>query len=402
MSHRLYANLPSFSAHKTLALIHTDALASNYTMLSERIPRSVRRIAVVKADAYGHGAAACAKVLLAQGCDAFAVSCIEEAVALRRVCDQYAKSIPCADRALILILGETPPDLAPVLARYRLTQALLSARYAEHLAAKAQKSGITVHCHVALDTGMNRIGYPAQSESEIEETIQNLLSLRTVSALSVDGMFSHFADADGREECVLAAQSRTRLQFARYRAVLTALEAAGARPALCHVCNSAATLRFPEMHLDGVRLGILLYGVAPSAHLSVPLAPVMELCTHISHLHLLSPGEAVGYGGCFSASTPRTVATLPIGYADGFLRAYSGAAVTVHTKKGAFPAPIVGRVCMDQCMLDTTDIPADVGDTVTIFGDRSAHLQALSAHADTIPYESLCLISARVPRLYVK
>ncbi len=405
MSYRLYGGLPDFPAHKTYALIHTDALAHNFSLLRETVRASapaVRTVAVVKADAYGHGAPACVQSLLGEGCDAFAVSCIEEAVQVRETCTAYARENGIPGRALVLILGYTLPTEAAALAAYGLTQALLSADYARLLSENAAQAGVCVHCHVALDTGMNRIGFPAHNEAEAEQATADILHLGSYPSLAVDGLFSHFSTADDPADAVFAPQSRTREQYARYRAVLTRLERAGARPALCHICNSAASVRLPEMYMDGVRLGILLYGVCPSPFVPVPVVPVMELCTVISHVHTLLPGEAVSYGGCFSAGTPRTVATLPIGYADGFLRAYSGASVTVHTGAGDFSAPVIGRICMDQCMIDITDIPAVPGDTVTLFGERQEQLCALASLAGTIPYESLCLLSARVPRLYVR
>ena len=168
---------------------------------------------------------------------------------------------------------------------------------------------------------------------------------------------------------------------------------------LCHACNSAAALRIPEYTLDAVRLGISLYGVPPSKHFERITTPVMSLHTIISHIHPLPAGEKVGYGGNFAPGSDRIIATLPIGYADGFLRAYTGFCVTVRTDSGDFRAPIVGNICMDQCMVDVTDIPCKVGDKVTIFGDDPEDLTTLAYLADTIEYEVLCLISARVPRI---
>ena len=158
-------------------------------------------------------------------------------------------------------------------------------------------------------------------------------------------------------------------------------------------------MRFPDLTLDGVRLGILLYGAAPSKHVNAKVSPVMSLHTSISRVHRLPAGQRVSYGGDFIADTDRTIAALPIGYADGFLRAYQGFKVTVHTRAGDFKAPIIGRICMDQCMIDITDIPAAVGDKITLFGQDKTDLSRLSEMAKTIEYEALCLISGRVPRI---
>ena len=170
------------------------------------------------------------------------------------------------------------------------------------------------------------------------------------------------------------------------------------------MCNSAAALRFPELALDGVRLGISLYGSRPSEAFDLQLKPVMALKTKISHIHTLAAGEKVGYGGTFSADCDRVLATLPIGYADGFLRAYGGASVKIFSRNGEFDAPIVGRICMDQCMVDITeglDRAPSVGDEVTLFGDTPDRLYDIAERAGTIPYEVLCAVSSRVIRLYV-
>ena len=168
-----------------------------------------------------------------------------------------------------------------------------------------------------------------------------------------------------------------------------------------HICNSAAALRFPQLVLDAVRLGIALYGTPPSEEFSLPdLRPVMSFKTKISHIHRLRAGEAVSYGGHFTSNVDRTVATLPVGYADGFLRSYGGAEVCVHSADRDFDAPTVGRICMDQCMIDITGQNAETGDEVTLFGDSYERLQALATHSQTIPYEVLCAVSARVIRIY--
>jgi alanine racemase len=166
------------------------------------------------------------------------------------------------------------------------------------------------------------------------------------------------------------------------------------------MCNSAATVGRPADRFDGVRVGILLYGVCPSDCFDLPLRPVLKLKTVISHLHEVSPGETVGYGGIYRADSHRTIATVPIGYADGFLRGYSGCRATVETSRGDRSAPIVGNVCMDQCMIDVTDTGARVGDTVTFFGNHTSELAAYAHRARSIGYECLCLISSRVPRIY--
>lgn len=394
-TYKLYSSLPDLERRKTWAEIDLDALRRNYRLLREMATAedpSVRMIAVVKAEAYGHGAPACVETLLSEGCDFFAVSCMDEAVAVRSVCDENHRE------ADILVLGYTPPELALQLARYDITQALLSEDYAARLEANAATAGVTVRTHIALDTGMNRIGFPAHSEMEITAAVAAISRVAGFPHLSVEGMFTHFARAD--ETPGGDGDALTDRQVERYRAVRSALERQGVVIPFHHVCNSAATVRRVGDRMNGVRLGILLYGARPSDCIELPLKPVMKLRTVISHLHKLLPGEGVSYGSTFSSDGERLIATMPIGYADGFLRAYSGSFVTVETADGAKPAPIVGRICMDQTMIDVTGTGAAVGDTVTLFGNDPKELYAYADRASTIDYECLCLVSSRVVRVY--
>ncbi|MBE6634140.1 MAG: alanine racemase [Ruminococcaceae bacterium] len=393
--YKLYSSLGESEERKTRAEIDLSALRHNYRLLRGIVTAedpNVRMIAVVKAEAYGHGAPACVSVLLDEGCDFFAVSCIDEAEAVRRVCNEKQKE------ADILILGYTQPSLAYRIAEYRLIQTLLSESYALLLNNAATASGVTVRAHVAVDTGMNRIGIPAHGEEELSAAVATVLRLRSLSGIQIEGMFTHFARAD--EEAGGEGDRFTELQAQRYEALRHALEERNAAIPFHHLCNSAAAVRRPQSRANGVRLGILLFGARPSEQILLPLRPVLKLKTVISHLHRLLPGESVSYGGDFTSNTQRLIATLPIGYADGFLRAYSGASVTVETQNGPRVCPIVGRICMDQCMIDVTDTGAREGDTVTFFGNTPEELSAYANRAQTVDYECLCLLSSRVPRLY--
>jgi alanine racemase len=214
-------------------------------------------------------------------------------------------------------------------------------------------------------------------------------------------MFTHFAKADEALEAD-NTDDMTRRQFELFTKTDDALRALGVDVKFRHVCNSAATMRFPEYHLDACRLGITLYGTHSSRYVDrYALSPVMKLCTVISHLHTLSAGESISYGGTYTANEDRLIATLPIGYADGFIRAYSGAVVTVLTSDGERRAAIRGRICMDQCMIDVTGTNAKVGDKVVIFGNTTKELTELAKMADTIEYEALCLVTSRVPRIEI-
>ena len=395
---RLYAGLPIVQEARTWAEVDLDALCHNYRVVSEHIARGAGRhvpiICVIKADAYGHGAGAVARALMDEGCRTFAVSCIEEGEELRAVCREVGID------ADILILGYTRPALAARLAKNDLITALVSADYARELAARAAAAGVTVRTHIKLDTGMNRIGFPVRTDGEVARAIHDIALIRTYRSLSIEGLFTHFARAD--EASGPVATGLTATQRARFVAVRDGLATLGLGDLCCHVCNSAAAIRFPDFADDAVRVGISLYGCEPSDALrGLDLRPVMRLRTLVSHVHTLPAGETVGYGGTFRADGERRIATLPVGYADGFLRAFGGARVRIETASGEILAPIVGRICMDQCTVDVTDTDVAVGDKVTLLGSDPEDIRDLARRAGTIPYEVLCLISARVPRLYL-
>ena len=388
----LYSDLPKLREHKLYAEIDTEALIYNYKLLCAAT-RGTHHICVVKADAYGHAADLCVRALLSAGCRFFAVSCIEEAISVRAICNN--ENID----AEVLILGYTDPTQAHLLCENNIIQTILSYEYAEKLNSIASRKRMCVRVHAAVDTGMNRIGISACSEDEIFRAAITVKKIFALESLSLEGMFTHFARADEGDD---ASKEFTKRQFDRFMSVRQILGEAGIY-LFCHASNSAAAISEGEYALDGVRLGIALYGVAPSAYIdrvsSLELKPVMSLKTLICHTHTLIPGESVSYGGLYTADNERTIATIPIGYADGFLRSYGGYHVTVSTANGNFKAPVVGRICMDQSMIDVTGIPAAVGDTVTIFGNGSDELREMAKRADTIEYECLCLVSARVPRV---
>ena len=418
MNHiKLHESFPLLPGMRVRAVIDTNTLVQNYkallTPVQEVSPHTCA-IAVVKADAYGHGIRPVVGALLSAGCRSFAVACLEEAVALRRLLRELLAGEATDRDTDILVLGYTDPENAPILAVYHVTTTLLSEEYACRLLACARRAQVTVKVHAALDTGMNRIGYPAHTDKEIAQTIAALCRLCEEGApgsrggLILDGLFTHFARADEDYDTEMnTPDSLTMIQYQRYRRVLDGLVGKEITPRVCHVCNSAASIRFPHALPEGcmsaVRLGINLYGYGvdfPAAAGGIRTKPIMKLETVVTHIHTLLPGETVGYGGTYSSDTPRTLATLPVGYADGWIRAFSGASVTFHTPKGDVKAPIVGRICMDQCMVDVTGLPVSVGTSVTLFGQDFSELEALADRAHTIPYELLCLITARVPRVY--
>ena len=385
------------------AQIDLDALMHNYVVSRDYIQKQspgTPVFAVIKADAYGHGIAPCARALYTCSCRHFAVACLEEGIAIREAISDLA-----TEPVEILILGFTHPDCAALLHRHKITQTLFSKQYAAQLHAAAKAADVVLDVHIKIDTGMHRIGYPACTPEQAAQTADEICTLiDTCDAFCVKGMFTHLSDADCGDFC--------HEQFARFRLLEQLLEQQGKCPSVRHACNSPGCVRSPDTYLGGVRLGALLFGVAP---LDSPLLdknpgcnlfpaeqirPVMRLQTRVIHTHTVAAGEPIGYGALCRSDRDRTIATLSVGYADGWLRAYADARVMVHTQKGDFSAPLVGRICMDLCMIDVTDLPCQPGDVVTLFGSDVQSIAALAEHAGTIPYEIPCLVTARVPRIY--
>lgn len=374
------------------AEIDIGALKNNYQACLERLQQTApnaRVISVVKADGYGHGSNTCVWTLLDAGCDFFAVSCLEEA---------YPVNDQAQGKADVLILGYTIPKPQTVqeLVKFNFIQTLLSPDYARELAAIIKKENLPpLRVHIAVDTGMGRIGYPARNEKELAKTVQNILALKEESAFEICGMFTHFSRAD---EELASSKEKTNLQAARYRKLKEKLEENGMTVPFHHVSNSAAALTRPDDVFDGVRLGLCLYTPPTYKPKRLNLQPVMHLSADVVHIQTIPAGESVGYGGRFTALCDTPIGVLPIGYADGIPRSLRGATLTLHTKKGDFPVKIIGSICMDQCMIDLTGIEAEVGDRVSFFGHTPTALLELAEYAGTIPYELLCAISLRVPR----
>ena len=345
-------------------------------------------MAVVKADGYGHGAAAAAKALREAGAAWFGVSNLEEAVQLRRA----------GIDGDILILSFTPPEEAGRLAEFAVTQTVLSRPYAEELDAAAQAAGVRVRVHLKVDTGMSRVGFLYHREGD-EAVLDDMAAACRLPHLTAEGIFTHFASADEEED-----GGFTRRQFALFMDAVRRLEERGVSFALRHCCNSAATLRYPEMHLDMVRPGIILYGLSPAPWMEgmLPLDPVMELKTTVSMIKDLPADTPVSYGRIYITGEARRVATVPIGYADGYPRVLSNRADMLLAGRRV---RVVGRVCMDQCMLDVTGLDVRESMVATVFGrDGEAFLpvEELADHMGTINYEVVCQISKRVPRLFVR
>lgn len=351
--------------------INLNLLASNYQIYKSQLSSFQEIMAVVKADAYGHGEKKVAEVLQRIGCKHFAVSNIEEAIALREA----------GINGQILILGYTPISSIPELLQYDITQALLSEEYAELLSEKGIKA------QFAIDTGMNRIGLDADDNTECERVIR-----KYNSAFQLTGLFTHLCVADTPSEKVF-----TEKQVDKIKAIVDSVS--DLKLPYIHCMNSAGGL-WTEPYGNLVRLGIILYGLRPDFDNELPegIKPCLEWKSVASMIKKVYPGETIGYGRTYKVDKEMTIATIPTGYADGYNRLLSNQG---HVLIGGRVAPIVGRVCMDQMMVDVTDIPdVKFEDEVVLLGEGYT-ADDMARDAGTIGYEIVCDISKRVPRVYL-
>ena len=372
---------------RTWTEIDMAAVRHNFTTIRGALPAGVKLCCVVKANAYGHGASQVAPLYEQLGADWFAVSNIEEALQLRR----HGVTRP------VLILGYTHESSAAVLAENNFSQCVYSAEYGRRLSAVAVENGVTVKIHVKLDTGMGRLGF--QLPGEGEDSVDGAIAVCRLPGLEPEGVFTHFASADEGAE----GDDFSNRQVDLFVSAINQLKAEGITFALRHCANSAALSDHPECRMDMVRAGVVLYGLQPSGDLRqpLPLIPAMSLRSVVSHVKTVAPGATVSYGRTFTAEKEMRIATVPIGYADGFWRQSGPAGVTLTVRSQR--APILGRVCMDQLMLDVTAIEGvQIGDEVTVFGIAPAlTADEMAAANGTINYEIVCAVGERVPRLYV-
>ena len=373
---------------RTWAEISLDNLEHNYRALRAHIPQGCKFLGVIKADAYGHGAVPVSGTLSELGCEYLAVSNLEEAVQLRRG----------GIRTPILILGYTPPEYADTMVFMDLTQEIHSLDYARALEERLRGTNYILNVHLKLDTGMGRIGFLAYGE---HSELPQLAAFSQLTHLRVEGAFTHFSAADSRRE---DDERYTELQYARFTSALAELDGCGIRPALRHCANSAVTILHPEFSLDMVRGGIALYGCAPDVDCEglLDLRPVMTLRTTIAQIRDVAAGTPISYGRTFTAPRDLRMAVLPIGYADGLSRGLSG---KVSFRLRGQDVPVIGRICMDMCMVDITSVPdAKVGDELTLFGydedGARVPVERLAEASGTISYEILCTLSKRIARLY--
>lgn len=377
--------LDAFQVRPVWVEVNLDAFAHNMTNIRAKVKKDALVTAVIKADAYGHGAVQVAPILLENGADRLAVATLEEAIELR----------VSGIEAQTLVLGATDPARAEEVVRYDLDQTVFTFALAKALSDAAGKAGKKARIHIKVDSGMGRIGFLPDVAS-----IDAIVDVLSLPHLEFEGLFTHFATADETDKAY------SREQFRRYSLVQDALRERGYVPTLAHVGNSATIIDLPEYHMDMVRAGIVLYGTLPSdqVHTDVlDLQPTMQLKARITNVKTIGDHETVSYGRKFSATGERRIATLPLGYADGYTRLFSNKTdVLVHGQR----APIVGSVCMDQCMIDVTDIEGvAIGDEVVLMGrqgDEVISPEELANLIGTISYEIHCFFGRRVPRVYIK
>lgn len=359
----------------TRAEIDSGALAGNLAEAKRRC--GGRKVcAVVKADGYGHGALRAARAFAAAGADMLGVALLEEALELREA----------GIDAPILVLGHCDPANAPVSVANRITHAVFEPDLARALSEEGIRRGVRVPVHVKVDTGMNRLGLLPAAVPAFARLAAGLGGLR------IEGMFSHFADAD------VPGSDFARVQLSRFMDAVRAFSEYAPRPEMLHMAASGALLNFRESWLDMVRPGVLLYGLSPSPAIPLPAGfkPALRLVTRITMLKTVSAGESVSYGRTFFAARESRIAVLPIGYGDGYPRALSNRAAVF--LRGA-RAPQVGRVCMDNLMIDVTDIPdAREGDEVLVLGGPELPVSEIAALLGTIDYEVACGLGKRIPR----
>lgn len=365
------------------AKIHLDRIEENMEAMERNLTPGTKMIGVVKTDAYGHGAVPVAKTI-DRYVSGFAVATVEEAMELRRH----------GIRKGILVLGAVPESQYDILIEEAIRPAIFDVRRAAVLSERAVRLGKKAFVHIAVDTGMSRIGFMPGKEAALA-----VKEIADMPGITVEGMFTHFARADETDK------GSTLEQLRRFNAFAKEVKGLGVTVPVCHVSNSAGIVELKEANLDAVRAGITIYGLYPSDEVEksrVAVKPAMELKSFITYIKEIGPGTEVSYGGTFKAETAMKVATIGAGYGDGYPRGLSNCGEVLIR---GVRARILGRVCMDQVMVDVTGIPeAREGDQVTLLGrdgDEEITMEELAERSGGFHYEIPCLIGKRVPRVYV-
>lgn len=366
------------------AEINVDNLKHNINEI-KRVSKSKEIMGIIKADAYGHSAIETAKILNKNGVNYLAVAVITEALELRRE----------GIKSSILVLGFTVTKVLREVIENDIILTAYSYEYIKELNDEAKKIGGKVKIHIAVDTGMGRIGF-----LPTEQSIKEVYECSKLPNIQIEGVFSHFANSDETDK------SYTNYQVNKFNSFCRELEKLGVNFNIKHIANSGAIIDLPEFHYDAVRPGIILFGYYPSKEVkinNINLKPVLSLKANVTFVKTVNAGEYIGYGRTYKTDKETVIATIPIGYADGYSRALSNRGKVII--KGQY-APIIGRVCMDQCMVDVTNISGvENGDEVILLGeDNNIKISAddLAETIGTINYEVLCMISKRVPRVFLE
>lgn len=367
---------------RTEAAIDLDAAEHNFNVTRAKLPENVKLLCVIKADAYGHGAVPLAKLFEGRA-DFYGVACIEEAIELKKA----------GIKTPVLILGAVPKEFYSDIVKYDIRVPIFNLEDAKALSAEAVKQSKTAPFHFCVDTGMSRIGFQVNKESA-----DACLEITKLPNIEAEGLFSHFATADEKD------LSKAIAQRDKFKEFIKLLEERGINILIKHINNSAGIMNFDE-YFDMCRMGIILYGLYPSHEVDenlLKIKPVMEWRAHITHIKELEPGREISYGGTYKTGETRRIATIPVGYADGYPRCLSNKGKVLIN--GEF-APITGRVCMDQFMVDITGIDAKVGDTVVLVGksgSKELSMEEVSESAYSFNYELPCRVARRVPRTYYR
>ena len=371
---------------RSWAEIDLDAIESNIKEIRRITNPNSKIMAVIKADAYGHGFFEMAEILALNGADCFAVATVEEALQIRRAGFEQD----------ILILGGVDESSLGDLIKNNITLTAYTYTFAKSVSDTALNINKTAKIHIKLDTGMSRIGFVTGEDND-EEIADEIIKISKLDNIFVEGIFSHFSTSDEKNEAY------TRLQFSRFMKMCDLIEEKGLKIPIKHIANSAAIMQYPEMHLDMVRPGIILYGLYPSDDVDknrLSLTPAMTMKSVITHVKELPKGRGISYGKEYITDSTMKIATVPIGYADGYQRIFAREGhMLVKNQK----VKILGRICMDQCMIDVTNVNnINTGDEVIIFTKDKITADSLAEWAGTINYEIVCMISKRIPRIYLK
>ena len=361
------------------AEINLRALEHNFTEIRRHIQPTAKLCAVVKANGYGHGTIEVSKIAVKCGADFLAVATVEEGLELRRANFE----VP------ILILGLIPYDAAKISVENKITLTVSDFELAKKISDAAVELNTSAKIHLKIETGMGRIGIFPDAAVDLAEKISQLPNVE------LEGVFSHFSDADTADKIFTLNQLKI------FKDTCEKISQRGIKIKIRHIAESAAALEIPEAHLDMVRSGIINYGLYPSTEVkkTIQLQPAMKLIARAVLVKKVPAGTPIGYGRNFIAKKNSVIATLPLGYADGYIRAYKNFHVEVHGKI----APIAGRICMDQFMVDVTEIPdVKIGDEFILFGGEKISIDDAAKHLNTINYEITCLISERVPRIFLR